>query len=203
MKSILPTEILSIFHTLSDDEKERILKSDKLTANSDLEVIENVMINILEERKETTDSFCFLLGRILYHRAKFSEITDLYKKNQTAGMGLWYALLLIYEGKVEQYASLILELSDKLSHSILLSFTFYVEAIQGLLSQNFSKYIENRENCFNFFLVRYPQEIEYSSDLYKLIQIYMLEMDAFYLRSTYILSMARDKTKECLNLNRA
>ena len=31
----------------------------------------------------------------------------------------------------------------------------------------------------------------------------MLEMDAFYLRSTYILSMARDKTKECLNLNRA
>ncbi len=203
MKSILPPEILSIFHTLSEDEKERILKSDKLTANADLEVIENVMLNIREEKKDTTDSFCFLLGRILFHRAKFNEIADLYKKNQTAGMGLWYALLHIYEGKVEEYNSLILELSDKLNNSILLSFIFYVEAIQGLLSQNFSKYIENRENCFNFFLVRYPQEIKYSSDLYKLIQIYMLEMDAFYLRSTYILSMARDKTKECLNLNRA
>ena len=203
MKSVLPPEILSIFHTLSDDEKERILKSEELTVNSDLEVIENVLISICKEIEDTTDSFCFLLGRILFHRAKFNEITENYKNKKTAGMGLWYALLLLYEGKVDEYNPLILELSEKLNNSILLAFTFYVEAIQGLLSQNFSKYIENRENCYNFFLVKYPQEIVYSGDLYKLIQIYMLEMDAFYLRSTYILSLARDKTKECLDLNRA
>ena len=74
MKSILPPEILSIFHTLSDDEKERILKSDILTAEANLEVIENVMRNIRKEIKETTDSFSFIVGRIIFHRAKISEI---------------------------------------------------------------------------------------------------------------------------------
>ncbi|MBY9002240.1 MAG: hypothetical protein KGD64_15070 [Candidatus Heimdallarchaeota archaeon] len=95
MKNILPPEILSVIQILTDSEQEKILQLDQLNPNSNLEDIENLLKIILQEMKTVSDPFSFLLGRILYHRAKFSEIEIFYNQQKSAGMGLWYALILI------------------------------------------------------------------------------------------------------------
>ncbi|NPD90116.1 MAG: tetratricopeptide repeat protein [Asgard group archaeon] len=203
MKDVLPPEILSSFHSLEKSEREAILNYKAFNPNTNLAEIETVLSKIAKEETSFSNSFGFLYGRILYHRGHFDEINNLYEKTNNDGLGLWYLMYLIFKGDYEKYNENIDNLKRMLKDSILSAFIYYVEAISGFLTQKYSKYLENRENCFNFIALNTQDEKGMRGDIFKLIQIYMLEMDALYLRSNYVLSLARNKTKECLNINRA
>ena len=203
MMDVLPPEISSIFYLLSYEEKEGIVEGKKLTPNSNLEEIEEVLLLILHKLSAPSVSFTFLLGRIFYHRGKFKLIRDYYSQIQSVGLGLWYSLCLLFEGRNDEYAELKIKLEENLKGSLFFSFIYYIESIKGYLQQDFVYYKENRENCFNFVALNAHEEKEYQGDLFRLIQMYMLELDATYLRSNYVLSLAKNKTEELLNINRA
>ena len=203
MNFVLPPEIVSIFSMLDEDERERIMKVSNLVPDLNLPQIEDILLIVHKEIPTNSIYLMFLLGRVLYHQSKFDLITNLYEESQSPGLGLWYSFCLIFEGRIDEYTEQIKKLRSELKGSLLFAFIFYIEAIQGFLAQDFKKYEENRENCFNFMILSYHDEKKYQGDLFKLIQMYMLEMDATYLRSNYVLSLARNKTEECLNINRA
>ena len=203
MKSVLPPEILSIFHSLDDSERKEILKHKSFKPETDLEEIETVLATIVKEKEIFSNLLGFLYGRILYHRGHFDSIEKEFERTRNSGIGLWNLMYLIFKGDYPSYAVQIENLKSNLKGSILSAFIYYIEAINGFLTHNYKKYLENRENCFNFIALNAIDEQGFRGDIFKLIQIYMLEMDAIYMRSNYILSLARDKTKECLNINQA
>ncbi|MHA2256302.1 MAG: hypothetical protein ACXAAM_09530 [Candidatus Heimdallarchaeaceae archaeon] len=203
MKDVLPPEILSSFNSLEKSEREGILNYKVFNPDTNLAEIETVLSTIAKEATSFSNPFGFLYGRILYHRGHFDEINKEYNRTKNAGLGLWYLMYLIFKGDYENYNENIENLKNELQDSILSAFIYYVEAISGFLTHKYSKYLENRENCFNFIALNTQDEEGMRGDIFKLIQIYMLEMDAMYLRSNYILSLARDKTKESLNINKA
>ncbi len=199
----LPPEILSVYSLLSEEEKKYLLNNENLSQTSKLDEIEKVLVSQFDKISEISIAFSFLIGRILFHRGKHEIIDELYSKNPNAGLGLWYSVCLIYKGSFEEFNEVLETIKQELEKSILYAFIYYVQAIEAYLTQDYQIYKENRENCYNFYGFADVENMQESREIFKLIQIYMLEMDAIYLQSTYILSLARDKTKESLNINRA
>ncbi len=199
----LPPEILSVYSLLSEEEKNYLLNNENLSQTSKLDEIEKVLVSQFDKISEISTAFSFLVGRILFHRGKHEIMDELYSKNPNAGLGLWYSVCLIYEGNFEEFNRVLETNKQELEKSTLYAFIYYIQAIEAYLVQDYQIYEENREKCYNFYGFEDAENMQESRELFKLIQIYMLELDAIYLQSTYILSLARDKTKESLNINRA
>jgi tetratricopeptide (TPR) repeat protein len=199
----LPPEILSVYSLLSEEEKNYLLNNDNLSQTSKLDEIEKVLVSQFDKISEISTAFSFLIGRILFHRGKHEKIDEFYSKNPNAGLGLWYSVCLIYKGSFEEFNGVLETIKQELEKSTFYAFIYYIQAIEAYLVQDYQIYEENREKCYNFYGFEDAENMQESRELFKLIQIYMLEMDAIYLQSTYILSLARDKTKESLNINRA
>lgn len=199
----LPPEIMSVYSLLSEEEKNYLLNNENLSQASKLDEIEEILVSQISKFLEISEAFSFLIGRILFHRGKHEKINELYSNNSNAGLGLWYSVCLMYEGKFEKFSKVLETIRQELKKSIFYAFTYYLQAIEAYLVQDYQIYEENREKCYNFFSFADVESMQESREIFKLIQIYMLELDAIYLQTTYILSLARDKTKESLNINRA
>jgi len=199
----LPPEIVSVYSLLSEEEQKRIIELGNLSETSKLDEIETVLVSCFSKTSNPSNTCSFVIGRILYHRGKLEKIGELYKTNPNPGLGLWYLISLIYDGNFEDYKQILATVKQELENTIFYAFIYYVQAIGAYLKQDYQLYEENRENCYNFYGLTSIEKMQESRELFKLIQIYMLELDAIYLQSTYILSLARDKTKESLNINRA
>lgn len=202
MESSLPPEIQSVFILFSEEEKEGIL-SKNLDSSSNLADIETVLFELSDELETLSVSFSFLIGRVLYHRGKLDTISVLYEKLKNPGLGLWELLAKLYCGYFTEYFELVERIKSQLADTIFFAFIYYAEAIHGFLTQDYKKYNENRENCLNYYAINIKIHKFGNFDFYKLIQIYMLEMESIYLYTTNILSLARDKTKESLNIIQA
>jgi tetratricopeptide (TPR) repeat protein len=203
MTENLPPELVSVYSLLSEEEQQRILEIGDLTPSSNLEEIENVLVACFIRTPNPSNTCSFVIGRVLYHRGKLEKTGELYKTNPNPGLGLWYLISLIYDGQFELYNQILSTIKQELENTILYIFIYYIQAIEAFLKQDFPIYEENREKCYNFYAYAVIDGMHESRELFKLAQIYMLELDAIYLQSTYILSLARDKTKESLNINRA
>ncbi|MCE7749768.1 MAG: tetratricopeptide repeat protein [Candidatus Heimdallarchaeota archaeon] len=199
----LPPEILSVYLLLSEEERNYLLTNENLSQTSKLDEIEEVLVSQFSKFLEISNAFSFLIGRILFHRGKYGKVKELYSNNPNAGLGLWYSICLMYEGNSEEFTKILETIKQELEKSIFYAFIYYIQAIKAYLVQDYQIYKENRENCYNFYGFADAENMQESREIFKLIQIYMLELDAIYLQSTYILSLARDKTKESLNINRA
>ena len=203
MSSILPPEIVSVYLLLSEEEQSYLLKKSHLQINSNLAEIEQVLTSYYIKHEHVSDAFAFLLGRILYHRGKLNKICELHNAKDEAGLGLWCALNHIYAGQLNKFEDHLEQLNIKLKNSILFAFMQYILAVEAFLKQDYNSYVEHRENCYNFYALNTQVQQNSTRDTFKLIQIYMLELDSIYLQDTYILSVARNKTKESLNINSA
>ncbi len=202
MEKSLPPEIQSVFVLFSEEEKEGIL-SKKLDSNANLEELETILFELVDELETLSVSFSFLIGRILYHRGKLDAISELYEKLQCPGLGLWELLAKLYCGCYAEYFETLEKIKNQLADTIFFAFIYYAEAIHGFLTQDYKKYNENRENCLNYYAINFNIHKIGNLDFYKLVQIYMLEMESIFLYTTNILSLARDKTKESLNITQA
>ncbi|TET79675.1 MAG: hypothetical protein E3J43_03180, partial [Candidatus Heimdallarchaeota archaeon] len=196
----LPPEIISVYSLLSEEEKNYLLNNKNLSQTSKLDEIEEVLVSQFSKFLEISIAFSFLIGRILFHRGKHEKVKELYSNNPNAGLGLWYSICLIYEGNFEEFTKILETIKQELEKSIFYAFIYYIQAIEAYLVQDYQIYKENRKNCYNFYGFADAENMQESREIFKLIQIYMLELDAIYLQSTYILSLARDKTKESLNI---
>ncbi|MFW9853178.1 MAG: hypothetical protein ACFFDS_09555, partial [Candidatus Thorarchaeota archaeon] len=202
MEKSLPPEVQSVFVLFSEEEKEGIL-SKNLNSNANLEELESILFELIDELETLSVSFSFLVGRVLYHRGKLDTITELYEKLEYSGLGLWELLAKLYCGCYVEYFEILERIKNQLADTIFFAFIYYVEAIHGFLIQNYKKYNENRENCLNYYAMNLNIHKNGNLDFYKLVQIYMLEMESIFLYTTNILSLARDKTKESLNITQA
>lgn len=203
MRSVLPPEIVSVFQLLSEEEKNYLIEKTNLRTESKLDEIEKVLLNYYTKNGTFSNAFTFLLGRILYHRGQLNKICELYAKRKDSGLGLWCALNHIYAGEKDTFQERVKNLQDELKDTIFYAFLYYIKAVEYYLVQDYQMYKENRENCYNFYVLNDKVHSLSTRDTYKLIQMYMLELDSIYLQDTYILSLARDKTKETLNINKA
>ena len=203
MRTILPPEVISVYLLLNEEEKAFLVRNSSLKTESKLDEIESVLIDFYDTLKNASDAFTFLLGRILYHRGKLNKICELYSIRKDSGLGLWCALSQIYAGAIDKFKEYTDRLRIELADTIFIAFLYYIQAVESYLVQDLDNYRENRENCYNYYAMNTKVYSDSTRDTYKLIQIYMLELDSIYLQNTYILSVARDKTKESLNINKA
>ncbi len=203
MKTKLPPEFMSVYLLLSEEEKTLLLEKGSLQPESKLDELETLLLTLYSKLDKPSNAFTFLLGRILYHRGKLNKICELHTKKGDPGLGLWCALSHLYAGEKEIYLDKIQKLKQELENSIFYAFIYYVLAVEAYLIQDYEAYITNRENCYNFYVLSESVHSDSTRDTFKLIQIYMLELDSIYLQNTNILSLARDKTKESLNINKA
>ncbi len=203
MRSVLPPEIVSVFQLLSEEEQNYLIEKANLRTDSKLDEIEKVLLYYYTKNETFSNAFTFLLGRILYHRGQLNKICELYNKRKDSGLGLWCALNHIYAGEKDIFHERVKKLQDELKDTIFYAFLYYIKAIENYLVQDYQMYKENRENCYNFYALNDKIHLLSTRDTYKLIEMYMLELDSIYLQDTYILSLARDKTKESLNINKA
>ncbi|MHA1223728.1 MAG: tetratricopeptide repeat protein, partial [Candidatus Heimdallarchaeaceae archaeon] len=126
---------------------------------------------------------------------------QLYETTKKPSLGLWATIIYVYDGSHEKFKENLNHLRKEFSNTIYLAFLYYIEALHAYLIQDFEKYKDCRENCYNFVIVHNTLNHVDFLEFYRLILQYMLEIDAYYLRSTYILSLAREKTRESLNIN--
>ncbi|MCE7742256.1 MAG: tetratricopeptide repeat protein [Candidatus Heimdallarchaeota archaeon] len=203
MKTNLPPEIISVYLLLSEEEKQYLLEKSNLQNDSKLDEIEKSLLVLYSKQEKSSNALSFLLGRILYHRGKLNKICELHTKKQDPGLGLWCALNHIFAGEKRIFKQKVDRLKVELKDTIFYAFIYYILAVESYLIQDYEYYKHNRENSYNYYAINDKVHSDSTRDTFKLIQIYMLELDSIYLQNTYILSLARDKTKESLNINKA
>ncbi len=196
---LLPPFKTVIFPHLNEEEKEYIRYLEWNRKVDNLEDLKDLLLNVLENTVDHSQMLFFSLGRTLYDGGEISILKDSYKKNKSPGMGIWYGNWLLNEGEMAQFEELTRNLKQELENSILILFLYNIEARYFLVTHQHEKFKEKREKCYNFQL--YTKDNNFLlTEFYKFVINYMFILDSHFLRFTEVLVVARDKTKQAVDM---
>ncbi|MHA1827005.1 MAG: tetratricopeptide repeat protein, partial [Candidatus Heimdallarchaeaceae archaeon] len=199
---VLPPEIQNFFSHFTEKEQQLLKERGGLSHNASIKQMLEILLEVYYSIVQHSDSFCFLLGRLLYFFGDFDRLTEMAVASESPGFMLWDLLRELHKGKLPITLEQLEQLEQKLKGSPLYCFFAYIYAHYFYFTGDFAEYRKKREIIYNLCFGYYSLCFE-NKAIYKVILGHMFALDATFLRATSTLTISTNRIEEAINLAKA